>query len=402
MRSRVAALGAWPALRGALLIAALLGAAGAGVPPRRIDSDRDPGVISFPRALGAHPDAALEWWYVTAILRDDDGRTLGAQWTLFRVRLDRLGGGAPATGAAPAAGGAPSAWRPGDLYFAHVAIGDSASHSFGVAERVGRTGIAIAGADTADLDVRIRDWFLRRGSDGRFRLRGANDERTLELTLTPSRPRPVAWGPAFRSAKSPDPRYFSRYQTDPWMRAEGTISPGPGAGRPVRGTAWFDHEWSDGAFDSAVVGWDWLGARLGDGRAVMLYRLRDARGGTRHFFGGIVERDGRVIPVGPGQARWSPLREWRSPRTEARYPVAWRILLEPPGAARMTLDFGASFDAQELVTDKSTRVTYWEGMVSGTAEEEGARTPLEGYLELTGYAGGGVPGRISSGEPTGR
>ncbi len=43
-------------------------------------------------------------------------------------------------------------------------------------------------------------------------------------------------------------------------------------------------------------------------------------------------------------------------------------------------------DDQELVTEKSTRVTYWEGAcaVSGTR----AGRPVEGksYVELTGYA----------------
>jgi predicted secreted hydrolase len=388
-----------------LLLAGLAGLAGGAAPsapaapPESWDSDRE--TLRFPRAWGAHPRAALEWWYVTAFLRDDAGRPIGAQWTLFRVAI------APrpaATGGAGRGGraGAPSSWRPGDLYFAHVALSDSAARSFTVAERSGRTGVVLAGADTSDLRVWIRDWSLRRGRDGVFELRGATERGSLRLSLRPSRPLPVAWGPAYRSSKSTDPRFYSRYQSDPAMAAEGTLRGPGGVARRVRGHAWFDHEWSDGAFDSAVVGWDWLGARLGDGRSVMLYRLRDARGGTRHFFGGIVGRDGRVTALGPAEARLSPLRHWRSPRSGARYPVAWRILLLPPGSPRLTLDFATLLDAQELITDRSTGVTYWEGMVAGTAEQGGARSRLEGYLELTGYAGGGVPGRISSAGPTGR
>ena len=385
----------------ALALGVALAARTGAAPERAPDLDPDRAALEFPRAWGAHPNAALEWWYVTAVVRDDDGRAHGIQWTFFRVRAGE--GDEALPGARPHAppSGARSAWRAGELYFAHVAHGDSVSHAFGVAERIGRSGPALAGADTTDLHVWLGDWSLRREPDGRFRLRGGDGE-TIELVLTPSRPRPVAWGPAYRSAKSPDPRYYSRYQSDPAMAAAGTIRRAGGGARAVRGTAWFDHEWSDGAMDPAVVGWDWLGARLGDGRAVMLYRLRDAAGGARHFFGGIVGRDGRVTPLGAGQARMNPLRYWKSPRSGARYPTAWRISLEPPGAPRLTLDFEAAFDAQELTTDRSTRVTYWEGMVGGTAEQGGARTRLEGYLEMTGYAGGGVPGRISSAGPRGR
>jgi predicted secreted hydrolase len=150
------------------------------------------------------------------------------------------------------------------------------------------------------------------------------------------------------------------------------------------------------------VGWDWLGVRLADGRAVMLYRLRDAAGAAHHFFGGLVGRDGRVVSLDADRARLQPLRHWRSPRTGARYPVAWRVLLQPPGEAPLALDVDAVTDAQEWTTERSTGVTYWEGMVTGTAAQGGARTRLEGFLELTGYAGGGVPGRVSSGAPKGR
>ena len=43
---------------------------------------------------------------------------------------------------------------------------------------------------------------------------------------------------------------------------------------------------------------------------------------------------------------------------------------------------------QELVTEKSTRVTYWEGACDVAAPATG--TPLgRAYVEMTGYAGTG-------------
>ncbi len=40
--------------------------------------------LTFPADHGPHPQFRIEWWYVTANLRDKDGTPYGAQWTVFR------------------------------------------------------------------------------------------------------------------------------------------------------------------------------------------------------------------------------------------------------------------------------------------------------------------------------
>src|SRR5260221_3362812 len=40
--------------------------------------------FSFPEDHGPHPEFRIEWWYLTANLRDANGAACGAQWTLFR------------------------------------------------------------------------------------------------------------------------------------------------------------------------------------------------------------------------------------------------------------------------------------------------------------------------------
>jgi predicted secreted hydrolase len=40
---------------------------------------------------------------------------------------------------------------------------------------------------------------------------------------------------------------------------------------------------------------------------------------------------------------------------------------------------------QELVTDNSTRVTYWEGSVTVSGSMQGRAIDGAGYVELTGY-----------------
>lgn len=336
----------------------------------------------FPRALGAHPAARLEWWYVTGVARDRDGRRLGFETAFFRAAL------------APRAPGE-SAWRPGDLYFAHFAISDLTARFFRYDERIGRTSPSLSGADSTDLDVRIRDWSLRRDDDGALRLEASGAPGALSLRLAPDRALPVAWGPEYRSDKSPDGRYFSRYQSWPRLRVTGAFTAPGDTAREVTGAAWFDHEWSDGAMDPSVVGWDWFGLRLSGGRSVMVYRLRDQGGATKQLFGGIVGRDGRVQRLAPDQVTLAPLRRWPSLRSGARYPIAWRLLLAPAGAPEIRITLEAALEDQELVTARSTGVTYWEGVVEGDAVEEGASERVEGYLELTGYAGGGAPGAIA-------
>src|SRR5215813_6879611 len=47
-----------------------------------------PGLtFSFPADHGPHENFRIEWWYVTANLRDATGKGYGAQWTLFRQAL---------------------------------------------------------------------------------------------------------------------------------------------------------------------------------------------------------------------------------------------------------------------------------------------------------------------------
>jgi predicted secreted hydrolase len=42
---------------------------------------------------------------------------------------------------------------------------------------------------------------------------------------------------------------------------------------------------------------------------------------------------------------------------------------------------------QELITEGSSGVIYWEGAVEGKGQSAGKEIACEGYVELTGYAG---------------
>jgi predicted secreted hydrolase len=79
----------------------------------------------------------------------------------------------------------------------------------------------------------------------------------------------------------------------------------------------------------------------------------------------------------PQEVRFEPMRQWRSPRSGATYPVAMRVI-----AGGMEWELQPLMDDQELDARASTDTVYWEGAVR--ASQHG-RPAGKGYLELTGY-----------------
>ena len=149
-----------------------------------------------------------------------------------------------------------------------------------------------------------------------------------------------------------------------------------GAERAVRGVAWLDHEWSSELLVSEASGWDWLGANLADGSALMAFRIR-ARDGATLWSNALLRAPG-ARTASTGEAIFRTVRGWTSPRTGVRYPVAMEVV-----AGGRTWRVEPLMDDQELDARSSTGTLYWEGAVRVSAE--GAASGV-GYLELTGYA----------------
>jgi len=101
--------------------------------------------VTFPRDHGAHPRFRIEWWYVTANLRDAEGTPLGAQFTLFRF----------ATRPEPEGEG----WANGQVWMGHAAVTTADTHRH--AERLARGGIGQAGVETGPFRAWIDDWLCQ-------------------------------------------------------------------------------------------------------------------------------------------------------------------------------------------------------------------------------------------------
>jgi predicted secreted hydrolase len=329
--------------------------------------------ISFPKDDGAHEDSRVEWWYVTGQLDTASGKRLGYQLTFFRI------------GVADDASPRVSAFAARDLHLAHFARTDvtgGKAGTFRFAERLHRDGPGAAYARTGRLGVANEDWRLEE-LGGKLVLFARDGGDELSLVLTPEKA-PVLHGPNGISRKGPEPEAISRYVSRTRLDSAGWWTTG-GASEAVTGLSWFDHEWGSGSIGRETQGWDWFALHLHDGRDLMLYRLRGAAGsGTPFSSGTLVERDGTSVPLGAADFTIEETARWKSARSGATYPARWTLRVPKAGPA---LDVVPLFPDQELVTEKSTRVTYWEGAcdVKTLAGAPAGRA----YVEMTGYAGAG-------------
>jgi predicted secreted hydrolase len=317
-------------------------------------------VLEFPEDGGAHPGYRIEWWYVTGHLDSGDA-PLGFQVTFFRVRN-------------PAADGNSSRFSPRQLLFAHAALADPAAGRLAQAQRSARALEGLVEARPGELDVRIDDWSLR-GEAGGYRARVAAADFALDLALAPTQA-PLLQGERGFSRKGPSPRHASYYYSEPQLRVSGRVTTAKGA-RDVAGVAWLDHEWSSELLAPEAVGWDWLGANLDGGGALMAFRIRARDGSTLWANAMLREPGGAPIALGADAVTFTARRSWTSPRSGVAYPLA----VDVRAGARIW-HVEPLLDDQELDARASTGTLYWEGAVR-LRSDDGARG--RGYLELTGY-----------------
>lgn len=317
--------------------------------------------LVFPADHGAHPDFRTEWWYATGWLQTADGAPLGFQVTFFRVRS---GVGEDN----------PSAFAPRQLVLAHAAIADPALGRLRHAERSARVAAGRAGFATDRTAVWCDDWRFAL-EDGRYRAQVKAADFAYALALVPDGP-PLLNGADGFSAKAPDPRHASYYYSRPQLAVRGSLTL-DGHAQAVTGRAWLDHEWSSELLPEGAQGWDWLGANFDDGSALMAFRMRGQSGEALWAAATWRAADGRATALAPSAVAFTPLRQWRSPRTGIVYPVAWRLTV---GGRRFELQ--PLIDDQELDSRRSTGAVYWEGAVRVLAD---SREVGRGYLEMTGY-----------------
>ncbi|CAI8823589.1 Iron ABC transporter permease [Pseudomonas sp. IT-347P] len=311
-------------------------------------------VFSFPADHAAHAGFRIEWWYVTANLKDQQGNEFGVQWTLFRSALKPV---AEQTG-----------WADQTIWLGHAAVTSSTVHH--AAERYARGGVGQAGVRLAPFEAWIDDWrFASQAQDplSDMQLSARDKDFAYQLHLTSSRPLVLQGDKGF-SQKSEEGQ-ASYYYSQPFFQASGTLQI-DGQTYTVSGPAWLDREWSSQPLTANQTGWDWFSLHLDSGEHVMLYRMRQ-KDGAPYITGTWIAADGQTQTLSSSQIQLIP----QDTATVAgrAMPVKWSISI-PDKHLAITLD------ALNPNAWMNLRIPYWEGPVHISGSHPG-----QGYLEMTGY-----------------
>lgn len=309
--------------------------------------------LTFPTDHGPHPTFRIEWWYVTANLKGEDGRDYGVQWTLFRSAL------APREG---------ERWASPQIWMGNAALTTPDAHYS--AERLARGGIGQAGATADPFVAFIDEWHLaalEAGGFDRLDMGAGGQAFRYDLRLEATGPL-VLHGDRGYSVKS-ESGQASHYYSQPSYRVSGTLKL-PGKEVAVTGKAWLDREWSSQPLAADQKGWDWFSLHFDTGEKLMGFRLRHT--GGRNFVSGTwIAADGTATPLTPDALKLTPQAE--TSVAGRRVPVLWRVELP---SRQLDVTVKAINDAAWM----DGRFPYWEGPVQVRGSKPG-----QGYLEMTGY-----------------
>jgi len=308
--------------------------------PRSCELPPDSEVV-LPRDDAAH-DEAIEWWYWTGHLEDDEGRWYGVQITFFVFAMG-----------------------PVHAILSNVALSDLEG---GVFHR------------TAKFDMieptKMDDGFdftsgphRAQGGGGVDSLHAEVDGVVIDLELIDERGPVAQHGDGYHEYLFGG---YTFYYSRPSMTASGTLD-FPDGIRQVQGGVWFDHQWGDLEL-ATEYGWDWFALNLDDGRELMLFIVHAPEGDT--LVGGTLrDPDCVVSEIAPAEVSIEVLGFWESPNTGCTYPSGWQL-----DVAGLHLTVTPSLLDQEMVAPQDMGKTYWEGAATVDGDVTG-----RAYVELAGY-----------------
>ena len=326
--------------------------------------------FEFPRDHGTHDEYRTEWWYYTGHLEAESGRNYGFELTFFRV------------GVADPGTPQETGWDLRNLALAHFAVTDVDGKKFRYYEKLNRASPFTAAAAAGRLDVFNEGWRATTERDGSWRIIAAQDGDAIDLTLRSRKP-PAIHGENGVSVKAEGIGHASHYYSMTRLDVSGSIVASGRKREPCKGLAWMDHEFGSAALRENQQGWDWFSVQLDNDSELMLYQIRRSDGTADvTSSGSLIQPDGDVIHLTHDQIVIRPAGRWKSSKSGATYPMGWRVTVP---SLRISLRLDPALEDQELQTQHSTHVTYWEGAVSVTGSFQNTSVEGEGYVEMTGY-----------------
>jgi len=336
----------------------------------RAEQKRD---FVFPLDHGPHNRYRSEWWYLTAVLEDENGNEYGVHFTLFRQALSP-----DPTGEGP--------WHTAQAYLGHLAVTDISTGTHLKTERFARGHPELAGVSTgAHFRAMIEDWTLEGAADGQLNLTlSASEPGQFGVDLQVRQMGPIVLqGNRGLSEKGPDAASY--YYSIPRMQLGGILKLNDRTVK-VKGLGWLDREWSTSVLGASLSGWDWFSLQLKDQRSIMAFRLRRHDGERDNYDHGLLvdhQQLESLFVVGEGDLGIElldrdgfsliPNRFYQDSRG-INWPVSWTLNM-----ADEQFTINALLDQQTV----DLSILYWEGLVE-VLDLEGSRAGL-GYMELTGY-----------------
>lgn len=312
--------------------------------------------VRLPQDEAPH-DRLTEWWYYTGHLITDEGVRYGFEYVIFQAQRGMF---------AP-------------YYASHVAITDSAADRFTYDQRA---------APDARREINegfsldLGGWTMT-GANGRDHLAADLQGFAFDLDLTATKPAALHNGNGYvEFGAAGGSYYYSRTRMD----VNGVLTV-DGQALAVHGEAWMDHQWGD-FIQVGGGGWDWFSVQLTSGWDLTISVVRDEDRDLVTAYGTLIDPDGGTTHLDANDIDVQVLDEWTSPHTAATYPSAWRITLPEHD---WSLTVRPSMADQELQTQETTGVIYWEGEVIVEGAVDGQAVDGLGYVELTGYATSDAP-----------
>ncbi|MFT6270137.1 MAG: putative secreted hydrolase [Alphaproteobacteria bacterium] len=330
-------------------------------------------VISFPDDHAPHELFDIEWWYLTANLKDKHGNPFGLQWTLFRFRnpssltIDTTV--------------IESQWHNNQLFMAHASVHSIEQHWF--SERFARGGVGNAGVSQYPFSLFIDDWLWENTINSNDLLPAtlnftaqnkSNRQSLLEAKLVMTQTGPlVLHGENGYSIKSTGD-HASHYYSAPFIDIEGELIIAT-LGKEkekvsVSGQAWFDQEWTSQLLDANTLGWDWFSLHLDNGSKLMAFTMR-LNDQDDFITGSYIASDGKQTTLQPADINLRPL-DTTTVRNKP-LPLNWEL-----SVPSQNIEIIISSIKDDQWND--ALIPYYEGMVEVKGSHQG-----KGFIELTGY-----------------
>jgi predicted secreted hydrolase len=310
------------------------------------------GPLDFPFDHGPHFNVMDEWWYFTGEILTVEGKTLGFEFTVFKIRL---------------------CGQNGFFYLGHLAISDPETSEHFFVEVP--TYCLVSGIEEGVADIGINNFSYTFSESEGFTIKADVGNLSVDLSLTPTmdvlphgEDGIIVMGEGIRS-------YYYSYTN---LSTQGSISVNGFEYTVSSGRAWMDHQWGNYTLFGMI--WDWFSLRLEDGGALMLFQFRNVFDNEvrsnwtyRSSTGSIIYGEDLFIQA---------TRVYEDKNGKHTYPIDWAV--DIPEIDAMFL-IRPLFDAQNLYNVMTP--DYWEGLCSVEGTINGEIVSGAAYVEMTGYKG---------------